>query len=228
MKIKIGYILGFMLACVICFAVFQNYSYNNYKVDFNGKIDSLEVRNTFLAHRYQNLKKVDTALRKELRKRDSIYKINKSRDSIHFVREYDSLKNNLLEKEPNERVDYFLDKTSDTLIKINSGIFYSIPLENIDSANMIILERNKLYNDIALLLSNNDYLNKKMKELGYIIENKDDMIAKLEEIQINNKNILKTKDLRMLETEGIIKKRETTIRYLYGLAGLVLILAILK
>ena len=224
-----NYILIFILIMVIGFAIFQNYNNGKIRIIHKGQIDSLNTKNTFLVHNVQNLKIVNERLRKDVIKRDSIHIIKKTKDSIRIANEYIKLKKELLEKEPNDRVDFFLQRTSNDVEKIEAlDKQYLIPLENIDSANMIILERDNFYNEISLLLSNELYLNTKIKDLGYIITNKDKVIEKLEELKSNNRKILNKKDLLILENEKVIKKQEKRMKLLYGAAALITIIAILK
>lgn len=196
---------------------------------YEQNIASLREERASLVSYIDSVEIVAQRLSDSLSWQDSVYAARFTEDSAKLAQELLKQKEDLLKKTDQERVAYFLTRTGGgSVIKLQDRQAYVVELENLDSANNIILQRDAFQKANILLterITQLQQINAGQKELialkQNIIDGKDKVIInQREEIQLN------TEKIDQLEKQ--IKNQKLQKWVGFGSTAALIILSLLK
>lgn len=213
MTTMIPYLISIAL---IIFLVWKIPYYNNQINSLKADTDSLRQKNIQLMVKVDSIENVLSDSLKSFQRQDSLWEIQNYNDSVEIAAYYKKQYEDLFQLEDQERVAFFLARTSKYITPVVRKVYdkYLVPLNNIDSANVIILKNEQYARTNRYLDNQVTQLKRRTTSLYILIEKHKSLSMTKDSIIVNDKQIIKNNKSMITELKTVIRKRDNRDRWL--------------
>lgn len=213
MTTMIPYLISIAL---IIFLVWKIPYYNNQINSLKADTDSLRQKNIQLMVKVDSIENVLSDSLKSFQRQDSLWEIQNYNDSVEIAAYYKKQYEGLFQLEDQERVAFFLARTSKYITPVVRKVYdkYLVPLNNIDSANVIILKNEQYARTNRYLDNQVTQLKRRTTSLYILIEKHKSLSMTKDSIIVNDKQIIKNNKSMITELKTVIRKRDNRDRWL--------------